>query len=651
MLRIFSKNNDLSCNDYIKNVKGKTILSNLKTNNNNSRNVIINRNKIVSYLSYNDFLIITQTFYKFTNLKKNYKSPQKIIDLKTSFVFYNKILSHMQSCDFCKTNDIDTFFSSCKEIKNILYPYGEYFTYEIYSNLASVDLNYWCNKECINIHCDNNHCDNNHCDNNPDDLSKYYYNEPSDTSPNDSFKQQPVSVSSYNSSNNSSYHSLNNSSYHSSNNSSYHSSSISSKDSSSNHLTDNNYLDNKHLSNNYPSNNYPSNNYSNNNNSSYNSSSISSKDSFNNHLSPHSSSISSKDLQNNHLSSHSSSISSNNHLSNNNSSSISSKDSSNNHLSNNHLSSHSSSISSNTSSMPQNNCNAVNNSSYYSSSISSNDSSSISSNDSSNISSCHPENPPMYEENLAMYQENILELHPINSIKSSNESKKYYFHSPIVNKVHFLKNNQENIIINETPNIRHEILENTLFINKNTFNLFIAELTNSKEYTFNEKISVNDFETENKHYNIYNFVPVYLNFEEFKNIFFNSKTNYFNISDVISEKIKLSNQYFKNINNITESFVLSNSVKKIYIEKNNYNEMDANTLIEIEKETTDFFSLYDFNYITNSLTLDDILYIINKNNIESTCDIKIKIKVYYKSKKTDIPCIMYFNYILRASEN
>ena len=78
MLRIFSKNNDLSCNDYIKNIKGKTILSNLKTNNYSNRNVLINCNKIVSYLSYNDFLIITQTFYKFSNMKKSYKSPEKI---------------------------------------------------------------------------------------------------------------------------------------------------------------------------------------------------------------------------------------------------------------------------------------------------------------------------------------------------------------------------------------------------------------------------------------------------------------------------------------------------------------------------------------------------------------------------------------------
>ena len=179
MLRVFSKSNDLSCNDYIKNIKGKTILSNLKTNYSNNRNIRTNNNKIVSYLSYNDFLVITQTFYKFSNLKKNYKPPQKIIDLKTSFIFYNKVLNHIKDCHFCKTNSIETFFENCKEIKNILYPYGEYFTYEIYSNLASVDLDNWCKKECINhIYCDSKNNENSQPDSGiSNELNKYLFHD------------------------------------------------------------------------------------------------------------------------------------------------------------------------------------------------------------------------------------------------------------------------------------------------------------------------------------------------------------------------------------------------------------------------------------------------------------------------------------------
>ena len=426
MLRIFSKNNDLSCNDYIKNIKGQTILSNLKTNSFNNRSISTNSNKVISYLSYNDFLLITQTFYKFSNLKKKYKPPQKIIDLKTSFLFYNKILNHIQHCDFCKMNSIETNFKNCKGIQNILYPYGEHFTYEIYSNLAEVDLDFWCRKECINeIHC-------NETNDLFKEINKYSYNQSTSSSENNQSNNQiPQQKTNY------------------------------------------------------------SNNISN--------------------------------------------------------------------------------ISKNTNFLEESN---------------------------------------IFSNNKNIHN-NILK-------KPLNKIIKYY-----------------------DSNSRIE------FNDKKTFNIFIAELTNSKEYTYQEKDSNTFVENENRHYNIYNFIPIYLNFDEFINIFFNSHVKYFNISDIISEKIKLTNQYFENINNQIEPFVISNAIKKIYTKKNNYNEMDANTFIEIEKETNDYISLYNFNYITNSLNLDEILNIINKNNIGDIYEIKIKIKVYYQSKKTDIPCIMYFNYVLQ----
>ena len=197
-------------------------------------------------------------------------------------------------------------------------------------------------------------------------------------------------------------------------------------------------------------------------------------------------------------------------------------------------------------------------------------------------------------------------------------------------------------VVNNVPSkVNNRFIPNHS-IHKNTFNLFIAELSNSKEYAFKEK----DNTTDSEQCNFYNFNPIYLNMEEFKNIFFNSTSRYFNISDNISEKIKLSNQVFENINNETEPFQLSTFIQKIYTEKNNYNIMDANILIDVVKECKNFISLYNFNYIVNCLNLDDILYIINQNNID-TKDVKIRIKVYYKSEITNIPCIMYFNYIVK----
>jgi hypothetical protein len=236
----------------------------------------------------------------------------------------------------------------------------------------------------------------------------------------------------------------------------------------------------------------------------------------------------------------------------------------------------------------------------------------------------------------------------INGLKNDNRIKINNKNTTNLLKIEENNIDTDNIFItsvNDTNN-RIEFVSNSLTIQKNTFNIFIAELSNSKEYIFDHKIC-NDFETEYKHYNIYNFIPIYINFDEFKKVFYHSSTKYFNISDTISEKIKLSNQHFKNINNKIESFLIAKSIKKIFIEKNNYNEMDANTLIEIEKETNNYFSLYDFNYIKNSLNLEEFIHIINSNNIQVDSEIKVKIKVYYNSEKTGLPCIMYFNYILQ----
>ena len=743
MLRIFSKNKDINYNDHIKNIKGKTILSDLKTNNNNSRSLIVNKNKIVSYLSYNDFLVITQTFYKFSNLKKKYKPPQKIIDLKTSFLFYNKILNHMQNCDFCKTNTIETFFKECKEIKNILYPYGEYFTYEIYSNLSSVDLDYWCSKACINnILCEGNHnpVENNQVPSNNDlssELSKYSYS--NSLTNNDSHSisvEKPFNVSYFDSSSVSSYKSSSNTS-----NTSITSNSLSSYKLFSSNISD----DSSIILSNIDSSSIEPNIYS---NFKSESNSLSTRSGIqpifyqnvtSNTYSNDVSSVSSNDLSSvqpnvysNFKSIESSSVSSNSGSTSSSSESTSSSSESTSSNSGSTSSSSESTSSSSESTSSKNEYNifsiddkSTTNSSiqqpnFYSNFKSENEPSSISCSDStinsssllsndlsrtkeamssnfkiniqsnylSDISSYNSTNSSSILSNDLLNKKQIIQpyINPdvnqdynVNSNykyksveKSHNnepnlfssfhtentQSNKYNSNEMNILNENWCKNNQEKFIINNKPNItfdkqiinninnRSNYVVNTIMPgNKTTFNIFIAELTNEKDYAYKEKNI--DFETENKFYNVYNFIPIYLNFDELKNIFFNSNTKYFNISDIISEKIKLSNQYFENINNELQPFITANSIKKIYIEKNNYNEMDANTIIEIEKESQDFVSLYDFNYITNSLNLDDLIHIINKNNIDLDCDIKIKIKVYYKSKKTDIPCIMYFNYILQ----
>jgi hypothetical protein len=183
--------------------------------------------------------------------------------------------------------------------------------------------------------------------------------------------------------------------------------------------------------------------------------------------------------------------------------------------------------------------------------------------------------------------------------------------------------------------------------NKTMYNIFIAEITNDKIYSEQKNENVNLVETENKRFNTYNFMPINITFHEFKNMFFNSNSNYFNITDTILDPLKLSNQYFININNTPEKFILANAIKKIYTVTNNYKNMDANILIGIEKEVSNITSLYDFPFITNSLSLDDILHNIYENNINANDYVlQIKLKVYYKSLLTDIPVIIFYNYLI-----
>ena len=122
MIRIFSDNNNLTYNNYLKNKNGMTILKNLKTKNKNYENKLfyIKNSNISSYLTYSDFLNITQTFYKLSQKKYTYKSPLKIIDLKTSFLFYNNLLHHIKYCNYCKNKNIKEIFQNCKEVKQIL---------------------------------------------------------------------------------------------------------------------------------------------------------------------------------------------------------------------------------------------------------------------------------------------------------------------------------------------------------------------------------------------------------------------------------------------------------------------------------------------------------------------------------------------------
>lgn len=156
--RVFSNETDMSFDEYLSSKKGIEILKTMKNQLKNNRNVKIQNNNIISYLSYNDFLNLSKTFFNNTYKKDtNCNAPFSISNIKTSYICYEKINAHIKNCSLCKNNTDVNSLCNCKEIKNILYPYGNYYATEkqlFFPN--KINLNEWCNLCKNNKNCDCN---------------------------------------------------------------------------------------------------------------------------------------------------------------------------------------------------------------------------------------------------------------------------------------------------------------------------------------------------------------------------------------------------------------------------------------------------------------------------------------------------------------
>ena len=140
--RVFSNNNDINYQDYINNKKGIAIIQNKKS---------IGCQKIKRFLSYQEFIILTRTFFLYSQKKRNlFKAPFTIYQATISKVSFSKINEHVSTCDFCLYARDPEDFLKCREIQNILYPYGHYLgeSQEIYYP-STLDLTKWCHQ------CDN----------------------------------------------------------------------------------------------------------------------------------------------------------------------------------------------------------------------------------------------------------------------------------------------------------------------------------------------------------------------------------------------------------------------------------------------------------------------------------------------------------------
>ena len=118
--RVFAHQSNINYNDYLKNKNGIQLIKNLQSKK-------INK-EINMFISYEQFLILSKTYFKYRHVNDCIIDPLKnIYDSNTSYLIYEKLLFHMDRCSCCsskKTNIFDCIF--CPLVNDILYPYGEY---------------------------------------------------------------------------------------------------------------------------------------------------------------------------------------------------------------------------------------------------------------------------------------------------------------------------------------------------------------------------------------------------------------------------------------------------------------------------------------------------------------------------------------------
>lgn len=151
--RVFSKDSNISYNDYTRNKKGDEILKYVKSNNSYlvDRNFSIRHNELTSFLDYDTFLNLSRSYSRnYVPKYKMHTSPISVFDAKKSYLSYNQ-LSHMGDCNACHNNNNNiTQVNECKEAKGVLYPYGN--TVECTTNLqypSKININIInCIPEC-----------------------------------------------------------------------------------------------------------------------------------------------------------------------------------------------------------------------------------------------------------------------------------------------------------------------------------------------------------------------------------------------------------------------------------------------------------------------------------------------------------------------
>jgi hypothetical protein len=143
--RVFSNNQEVTFHDYLTHKKGVEMMKKIKS---------VPYCDKLQVLSYNDFMILTKTFSKNSNIiGTDMNTKTTIHDKTTGLIYYEKIQTHLQICNYCRENYVNiNMLLNCPAIKNIIYAYQNKFS-NIEKNVyqKNVQLDNWC-KKCDNFH-------------------------------------------------------------------------------------------------------------------------------------------------------------------------------------------------------------------------------------------------------------------------------------------------------------------------------------------------------------------------------------------------------------------------------------------------------------------------------------------------------------------
>lgn len=118
----------------------------LKFHKKQSINGIMNR-----FRSYEEFILLVKQFYFINRSEYNLQVPESLRYSNTTFLIYNQVKKHIDSCSNCQQNS-NLFLNNCIYLKQILYPYGLFISNEAKKKIhlhGGIDLNNFCllNKE------------------------------------------------------------------------------------------------------------------------------------------------------------------------------------------------------------------------------------------------------------------------------------------------------------------------------------------------------------------------------------------------------------------------------------------------------------------------------------------------------------------------